>query len=106
METTTEITGYRASRRGCHALACVVLRVPVKAIAISDGAGGVVMHRKVDPWRTAMVTVAPYVISLSINAAVTGDASHPSRLAAIDCAVSTWSDHRTTLPFISESNLA
>ena len=50
----------------CHALVCFILRVPVSAIQVTDGMGGAVVHRKVDPWRTTLITLAPYVLSLTL----------------------------------------
>ena len=50
----------------CHALTCLILGVPVKAFSVSDQSGGAVVHGAVDPLRTTVISLAPYVLALPI----------------------------------------
>ena len=44
-----------------HAAMCLVLRVPIKGFSATDGEGGAGVHTKVDPFRTVLILIAPYV---------------------------------------------
>lgn len=48
----------------CHAVVCVLLRVKITAFQATDGQGGAVIHRKVDPLRTTLIALAPYTLPL------------------------------------------
>ena len=41
---------------------CIFLRVPIRGFTATDGQGGAVEHRKVDPLRTVVILIAPYVM--------------------------------------------
>ena len=48
----------------CHALACLVLRVPIRSFAATDGKGGAVEHDACDPLRGTLIAIAPYTLPL------------------------------------------
>lgn len=51
----------------CHAVLCIVLRVRITAFQATDGQGGAVLHRKVDPLRTTLIALAPYTLPLLLG---------------------------------------
>lgn len=54
----------------CHALVATLLGVRVRAFQATDGQGGAVIHAKVDPLRTTLIALAPYLLPLLLAPAL------------------------------------
>jgi hypothetical protein len=48
----------------CHALVCVLLFVPVHGFRATRTHGGEVVHARVDPFRDALIAIAPYTLPI------------------------------------------
>jgi hypothetical protein len=48
----------------CHLLMCTLFWLRIDQFQASSGNGGVVVHQKVDPFRTTVIALAPYTLPL------------------------------------------
>lgn len=53
-----------------HVAASLALLVRIRAFQTTDGAGGAVLHDRVDPLRTTMIALAPYTLPLLLAPAL------------------------------------
>jgi len=58
---------HTAIHEACHALFCVLLGVRIRSFQATDGRGGAVIHSRVDPVRTTLIALAPYVWPLLLT---------------------------------------